>query len=197
MKNRLNRINLKLLADIFVTFFKIGIVTFGGGLAMLPILERELVVKKKWLESDELIDYFAIGQSTPGIIAVNVATFCGHKLSGITGGVTATIGIVMPSVIIISVIARIIDTINEYSWIKKALTGINAAVAANLTYACFNFVKKTIKNVMGIVLFLASFVCVFFFNVPAFIVIFLSAFLGIIIFYCSELCATKKNGGKK
>ena len=163
MKNRLNRINLKLLADIFVTFFKIGIVTFGGGLAMLPILERELVVKKKWLESDELIDYFAIGQSTPGIIAVNVATFCGHKLSGITGGVTATIGIVMPSVIIISVIARIIDTINEYSWIKKALTGINAAVAANLTYACFNFVKKTIKNVMGIVLFLASFVCVFFF----------------------------------
>ncbi|MGN0730737.1 MAG: chromate transporter [Treponema sp.] len=197
MKNRLNRINLKLLADIFVTFFKIGIVTFGGGLAMLPILERELVEKKKWLESDELIDYFAIGQSTPGIIAVNVATFCGHKLSGITGGVAATIGIVMPSVIIISVIARIIDMINEYSWIKKALTGINAAVAANLTYACFNFVKKTIKNVMGIVLFLASFVCVFFFNVPAFIVIFSSAFLGIIIFYCSELCAAKKNGGKK
>lgn len=197
MKNRLNRINLKLLADIFVTFFKIGIVTFGGGLAMLPILERELVVKKKWIESDELIDYFAIGQSTPGIIAVNVATFCGHKLFGIIGGVTATLGIVMPSVIIISVIARIIDTINEYSWIKKALTGINAAVAANLTYACFNFVKKTIKNVMGIVLFLASFVCVFFFNVPAFIVIFSSAFLGIIIFYCSELCATKKNGGKK
>ena len=197
MKNRLNRINLKLLADIFVTFFKIGIVTFGGGLAMLPILERELVVKKKWLESDELIDYFAIGQSTPGIIAVNVATFCGHKLSGITGGVTATIGIVMPSVIIISVIARIIDTINEYSWIKKALTGINAAVAANLTYACFSFVKNTIKNVMGIVLFLASFVCVFFFNVPAFIVIFSCSFLGIIIFYCSELCETKKNGGKK
>lgn len=197
MKNRLNRINLKLLADIFVTFFKIGIVTFGGGLAMLPILERELVVKKKWIESDELIDYFAIGQSTPGIIAVNVATFCGHKLSGITGGVTATIGIVMPSVIIISVIARIIDTINEYSWIKKALTGINAAVAANLTYACFNFVKKTIKNVLGIVLFLASFICIFFFNVPAFIVIFSSAFLGIIIFYCSELCVAKKKRGKK
>ncbi|MGN0740952.1 MAG: chromate transporter [Treponema sp.] len=197
MKDRLNGTKLKLLLDIFVTFFKIGIVTFGGGLAMLPILERELVVKKKWIESDELIDYFAIGQSTPGIIAVNVATFCGHKLSGVTGGITATVGIVMPSVIIISVIARLIDSINEFSMIRKALTGINAAVAANLTYACVNFVKKTIKNVLGLVLFFASFACVFFFNVPAFIVIFSSAFLGIIIFYFSKLCGTKKSGGHK
>lgn len=197
MKQNSNKTNWSLLFEIYLTFFKIGIVTFGGGLAMLPILERELAVKKKWVDSNELIDYFAIGQSTPGIIAVNVATFCGHKLCGIPGGIIATLGIVSPSVIIISAVAKLIDSINQYTWIQKALAGINAAVAANLTYACVNFMRKTVKNIAGIFLFLVSFVCVFFFNVPAVVIIFSAAFLGIAIFYFSEFRRKIKNGSSR
>ncbi|MCR5612169.1 chromate transporter [Treponema sp.] len=178
--------NFKIFFSLFFTFFKIGLVTFGGGIAMLPILERELVLKRKWVGSDELMDYFVIGQSTPGIIAVNVATFCGHKLAGITGGVVATLGIVMPSVIIISVLSFLIDSVNNILWVKKALKGINAAVAANMTYAFINFSKKSLKNILSVIIMALAFGSIFIFNVPAFIIIFSSAVLGIIIFYINK-----------
>ena len=99
MKNKLG-----LLWELYITLFKIGICTFGGGIAMLPILERELVDRKNWTSSEELLDWFAIGQSTPGIIAVNVATFIGNKLAGVIGGIVGTLGMVSPSLIIITII---------------------------------------------------------------------------------------------
>ena len=97
---------LKDLAELFIVLFKIGAITFGGGLAMLPILERELVNKKQWLTKERLLDYFAIGQVTPGIVAVNAATFLGYSRCGILGGIVATTAVVTPSIIVISVIAR-------------------------------------------------------------------------------------------
>lgn len=177
---------INILLDLYFTFFKIGFVTFGGGLAMLPILERELVEKRKWVGSEELIDYFSIGQSTPGIIAVNVATFCGNKLGGIFGGIFATFGIVTPSLIVITLISNLISSITEYEWVQKALKGINAAVAANLTFASVNFFKKAVKNLIGFICFLISFILVYFINIPAVIIILCSATLGIILFYLSK-----------
>ncbi|WP_407434630.1 chromate transporter [Treponema sp.] len=158
---------------------------------MLPILDRELGDKKKWLTSEELMDYYAIGQSTPGIIAVNVATFCGYKRAGIIGGITATLGVVCPSVIIITAIAGLINSFNEIVYVKKALMGINAAVAANLTYAFFNLTKKTVKNILGVFIFAGAFVSVYFFKVEIFIIVLVSIAIGVSLFYMKK----HKEGG--
>lgn len=173
--------SLKTLWELFSIFFKIGLCTFGGGIAMLPILERELVEKRNWVESNELLDYFAIGQSTPGIIAVNVATFVGYKRAKILGGCIATFGMVCPSLIIITVIALFISNFADIVWVQKALVGINVAVAAILTSAVFSFSKKSVKNVFGFFLLLLSFVLIFVFNVGTIWIILGSALLGVLL----------------
>jgi len=175
---------LKILWELFSVFFKVGLCTFGGGIAMLPILERELAEKRGWTNSDELLDYFAIGQSTPGIIAVNVATFIGYKKAGIIGGCVATFGMVLPSIIIITIIAKFISNFSELEWVQKALKGINVAVAAILTFAVINFSKKSVKNLFGFILLVISFILIFIFNVGTVYIIFGSALLGIIIAAC-------------
>ena len=172
---------LKTLWELFSIFFKIGLCTFGGGYAMLPILERELADKRGWTTSDELLDYFAIGQTTPGIIAVNVATFIGYKQAKTLGGIVATSGIVCPSLIIITVIAKFISNFSEIAWVQRALTGINVAVAALLTYAVANFAKKSIKTLLGVALLLISFVLIFVFEISTIWIIFGSCLFGIIL----------------
>ena len=172
---------LKTLWELFSIFFKIGLCTFGGGYAMLPILERELADKRGWTTSDELLDYFAIGQTTPGIIAVNVATFIGYKQAKTLGGIVATSGIVCPSLIIITVIAKFISNFSEIAWVQRALTGINVAVAALLTYAVANFAKKAIKTLLGVGLLLISFLLIFVFKISTIWIIFGSCLFGIIL----------------
>lgn len=172
---------LKSLWDLFSVFFKIGLCTFGGGIAMLPILERELSEKRGWTTSNELLDYFALGQATPGIIAINVATFVGYKRAGIIGGIVATLGMVFPSIVIITVIAKFISNFSEIVWVQKALRGINVAVAAILTMAVYNFSKKAVKSVFGFILLLIAFALIFFFNVNTVWVIFGSALLGVVL----------------
>lgn len=172
---------LKTLIDIYWTLFKIGAVTFGGGIAMLPILEAELVEKRQWTTSEELLDWFAIGQSTPGIIAVNVSTFVGHKRAGILGGCVGTLGMVSPSLIIITVIALFISNFADIIWVQKALTGINVAVAAILTSAVYKFSKKAVKNLLGFVLLVISFVAIFVFNVGTIWIILGSALIGVVL----------------
>jgi chromate transporter len=176
MKNK-----LRIFWELFSVFFKVGLCTFGGGIAMLPILERELSEKRGWVTGDELLDYFAIGQSTPGIIAVNVATFVGYKRAGFAGGCLATFGMVFPSIIIITLIAKFISNFSELWWVKKALTGINVAVAAILTNAVYTFSKKSVKNLLGALLLIVSFVLIFIFKVGTVYVIFGSAILGVIL----------------
>jgi len=175
---------IKILWELFSVFFKVGICTFGGGIAMLPILERELAQKRDWTNSDELLDYFAIGQSTPGIIAVNVATFIGYKKMGVIGGCVATFGMVLPSIIIITLIAKFIANFSDIVWVQKALKGINVAVAGILTYAVITFAKKSVKNLFGFVLLLIAFVLIFIFNVGTVWVIFGSGILGVILAAC-------------
>lgn len=183
---------LKILLELYITFFKIGAVTFGGGYAMLPILERELADKKKWTTGEELLDYYAVSQVTPGIIAVNVATFVGCRLRGIPGALAATAGIVSPSILIITIIAEFISNFESIAWVQKALSGINVAVTALLTYAVFNFAKKSIKKWWGAIFYAASFSALFFFGVPSVVVIVFAAAAGIVI---GRLSGGKRNGG--
>lgn len=162
MKNK-----LKELLELYLAFVKIGAFTFGGGLAMMPIMQRELIEKRSWITEEELIDYFAIGQSTPGIIAVNVATFVGYKKLGWFGGIIGTLGVVTPSWVIIMLLAGAISSVDKYPLAQKALKGINVAVAALLTSVIVKFSKKTIKNVWNAFFMLLSFVLIYFFKVQS------------------------------
>ena len=114
---------------LFWTFAKMGVMTFGGGYAMLPILQREVIDNRGWATEEELMDYFAIGQCTPGIIAVNTATFIGQKLRGVAGGITATLGVVFPSLVIISLLAGLITSFSHLTWVQDAFPACRFASA--------------------------------------------------------------------
>ena len=126
---------MKELLELFLTFAKIGVMTFGGGMAMLPILEREVVQNKHWATEEELVDYFAIGQCTPGIIAVNTATFVGQKRTSAMGGITATLGVVFPSLVIITILAGLITNFAHLAWVQNAVAGIQVCVCVLILIA--------------------------------------------------------------
>ena len=164
--------------ELYLAFVKIGTFTFGGGLAMMPIMQRELIEKRGWLTEEELIDYFAIGQSTPGIIAVNVATFVGYKRLGWFGGIIGTLGVVTPSWVIIMLLAGAISSVDKYPLAQKALRGINVAVAALLTSVIVKFSKKTIKNLWNAFFMLLAFVLIYFLKVQSVWIIIASLITG-------------------
>lgn len=139
--------------DLFLTFAKVGVCTFGGGYAMLPILQREVVEKKGWATDEELTDYFAIGQCTPGIIAVNTATFIGYKYKSYLGGVLATLGVVFPSLIIITVIAAFLSNFADIPVVAHALAGVNACVVALIASSVLKLGKTTLKNAVSVGIF--------------------------------------------
>ena len=145
---------MNIYLDLFLTFAKVGVCTFGGGYAMLPILQREVVEKKGWATDGELTDYFAVGQCTPGIIAVNTATFIGFKYKGIPGGILATLGVVFPSLIIITAIAAFLSNFADIPVVRHALAGINAAVVALIASSVVKLGKSTLKNGAAIAIFL-------------------------------------------
>ncbi|MCI8400082.1 MAG: chromate transporter [Oscillibacter sp.] len=143
MKEEQSGTNLWLL---FWTFAKMGVMTFGGGMAMLPILQREVVDNKHWATEEELTDYYAIGQCTPGIIAVNTATFIGQKYGGIAGGVAATLGVVFPSLVIISILAGLITSFSHLAWVKNAFAGIQVCVCVLILNAVLKLLKKSVVD---------------------------------------------------
>jgi len=153
---------------------------------MLPMLEKEVVNNKKWTTSEELLDYFAIGQCTPGIIAVNVATFLGYSRGGILGSIVATLGVVTPSIIIISVIAKFLSGFSENITVKKALAGINVVVAALLCKVLWSFRKKIFASILSVVLFTLAFVGIAFFNVNTVVVVVASIVCGIGFFFLTN-----------
>ena len=143
-----------MLLDMFWTFAKIGVMTFGGGYAMLPILQREVVDNKGWATEEELMDYFAIGQCTPGVIAVNTATFVGCKNKGIIGGIFTTLGVVFPSLIIISLLAGVIEAFSHVVWVKNAFGGIRICVCVLIINATVKLGKKAITGFPTLIIFL-------------------------------------------
>ena len=144
---------MKELWTLFWTFAKVGVMTFGGGYAMLPILQREVVENKGWATEEELVDYFAIGQCTPGIIAVNTATFIGQKKRGIAGGIMATLGLVFPSLIIISILAGLITNFSHLAWVQNAFAGIQVCVCVLIFNAVVKLLKKSVVDKRTAVIF--------------------------------------------
>lgn len=158
---------------LFMAFFRIGLFTFGGGYAMLPMIQREIVDKYKWATDEEVLDCYAIGQSTPGVIAVNTATFIGYKMGKVKSAIIATLGVIIPSIIIMTILASIIYFIRDNIYVEKALKGISACVVALIAIPVINMGKKAIINKMSVVVFLAGLILLFIFNVsPMLIVIF-------------------------
>ena len=145
---------MKELLLLFAVFAKIGGFTFGGGYAMLPILQREVVDKRQWATQEELMDYFAIGQCTPGIIAVNTATFIGYKRKGVVGGIFATLGVVAPSIVIITIIAAFIQGFQHIEAVQWAFEGVRAAVVALILSAVIKLGKKSLVDVATVAIFL-------------------------------------------
>lgn len=144
--------------QLFLTFAKIGVMTFGGGYAMLPILQREVCETKKWADDSEIMDYYAIGQCTPGIIAVNVATFIGKKQKGIPGGIVATLGMVFPSLVIITVIAAVLHSFMDIVWIGHAFAGIRVCVCVFILNAVLKLWKSAVVDVWTFIIFALVFV---------------------------------------
>ena len=134
------------LLDLFLTFVRIGGLTFGGGYAMLPMLQREVVENKGWATEEELADYYAIGQCTPGVIAVNTATFIGNKRHGILGGIAATAGVIFPSLVIITLLAGVIHAYSHLAWVSQAFAGIRVCVCVLIFNAVLKLWQKSVVD---------------------------------------------------
>lgn len=171
----------RLCLDLYLTFARIGFLTFGGGIAMLPMLQREIVENKGWATEETLVDYYAIGQCTPGVIAVNTATFVGRSVGGFWGSITATLGIITPSLIIITLIAAILENFAELSVVKNAFAGVRACVCVLILNAVVKLWKKSVVDVWSFLLFLTVLLCCVFLDVSPVIFVLLSAVLGILI----------------
>lgn len=169
------------MRELFLTFAKIGVLTFGGGYAMIPILERELVDSHGWVSNEELMDYYAVGQCTPGIIAVNTATFVGHKLAGTVGGIIATLGVIFPSVVIITVIAGLLTAFADNRFVKCAFAGIRVCVCVLIFNSVLKLYKKAVVDKATFAIFLAVIILSFFFDISPIIFVLASAVIGILV----------------
>lgn len=195
-KNEKQSGRFKLLCQLFISFAKIGVMTFGGGLAMLPMLERELVENKKWVKTEEILDYYAVGQCTPGIIAVNTATFVGYKQSKVLGAIFATVGVVFPSVVIISAIAAVLSNFADIPAVQHAFAGIRIAVCALITSAVIKLAKSNVKSLVQIIIAVAAFVIIAVFGASPVVVVIGSAVAGLVLGKFG-LVGKKKEGEKK
>ena len=171
----------RILWDLFFTFMQVGGLTFGGGYAMLPILQREVVEKRGWATDEELTDYFAVGQCTPGIIAVNTATFVGQKQAGILGGIVATLGVVAPSLVIISILAGFINTFAELAVVKNAFAGIRVCVCVLIFNAVVKLLKSAVTGPATAIIFILVMLGSLFLDWSPVIFVLIAAVLGILL----------------
>ena len=170
---------IKKLWELYVTFLRVGGLTFGGGMAMLPMLKQEVIEKKGWTTEEELLDIYAIGQCTPGIIAVNTSTYIGYEQAGIFGAVSGTLGMVTPSLVIITLIATILNRFIAEPLVVHALAGIRVAVCAMMLNTVISLAKAGIKDKLGILLFLAGFLLATFSPIPTIVLVVCAAATGI------------------
>ena len=172
--------NVRQAVDLFLCFFKIGAFTFGGGYAMIPIIQKEIGEKRGLISDEELLDIVAIAESTPGPIAINAATFVGSKVAGFFGAFCATLGVVLPSFIIISLLSLVLEAVNDLKAVKYAFFGIRAAVLALIVKALWSMYKQCPKHIVSYIVAAGSFVAAALFNVPVIYVILGCALFGLI-----------------
>lgn len=171
--------NTKKLSSLFLTFFKIGLFTFGGGFAMIPLMEEEIVDNHGWIDKDKFIDAISITQSVPGAVAVNLAIFFGYDFAGLTGALAATIGVALPSFIIILLIAIGFNRFSEYQFVKNIFRGIRPAVVGLIVYAAVDLGKNISWSFKLIVTMVVVFILNALFNISPIIIIFIVIFLGL------------------
>lgn len=169
---------MKELLDMFLTFARIGGFTFGGGYAMLPMLQKEVVNGRHWATDEELMDYYAIG---PGIIAVNTATFVGYKNRGIPGAIAATLGVIAPSLVIIMIIAAFISNFIELSFVSSAFAGIRACVCVLIGSAVVKLAKKSLVDKGAIAIAAVVFVLSLFTSVSPALLVVVAGAIGIVL----------------
>ncbi len=187
------------LLDLFLTFMKIGAFTFGGGYAMLSIVENEMTSKKKWLTHDEMMDIFVIAESTPGPVAINTATFVGYKIGGLFGSFCATLGVVLPSFVIIFIISVFLKNFLEITWVASAFQGIKAAVAFLIFGAGWKMFRKMKKKALELCIFLGALLVMLavnfdLFYVSAIVFILCAAVIGLV---CYGVAKKGKGGDEK
>ena len=190
---------MKELWELYITFVQIGCVTFGGGYAMLPILERELVDKRHWTTMDDLRDYFSIGQCTPGVIAMNVSTFIGQKKDGVKGAIAAGLGFLTGPLVIITLIAAFLQNFAQYPVVQHAFAGIRVCVCVLIVQAVLRLWKKSVVDAFTFVLYLVVFALNAFsgvlpVKVPAAVLVILSGAAGIIASLRKARLSAKKGG---
>lgn len=171
---------MKIYFDLFWSFFKIGLFTFGGGYAMLPLLQKE-IVGKGWATDDELLDYYAIGQVTPGIIAINVSTFIGYRLKGVLGAVCTLMGIIVPSLLIISSLAYGLAFIWENPYVQHAFAGMRLMIAALLAPMVVKMIQKSVIDLWTLGILIAAFAATFYGTVSPLIIVLTASISGLVL----------------
>lgn len=172
---------MKELLELFLAFARIGGLTFGGGYAMLPMLQREVVENKKWASEAELMDYYAVGQCIPGVIAVNTAVFVGNKVKGFAGAVAAAFGVVSPSIVIIIAIAALIQSFSDLPIVQSAFAGIRVGVCVLIFSAVTKLFKKAVVDKFTLAIFAATFTLTVFFDISPVLFVIIAAIAGMIV----------------
>ncbi|NLH19627.1 MAG: chromate transporter [Thermotogaceae bacterium] len=172
----------RLLSTLFWTFFKIGSFTFGGGYAMIPLIEREVVDTHHWVSREEILDILAVAQSLPGAIAINSSTLIGYKMAGKTGALISTLGMVLPSFLIILLIAMVFSAFQENEWVRTAFVGIRAAVVGLIAIAGYNMFRAAVKDKIGVGILVVTLVLLFLLDVHPILLLIGGAGFGILLY---------------
>lgn len=171
-------VKMKEYLALYWAFFKIGGLTFGGGLSMLPMLKYELVQKKGWIDEERLLDCYAIGQCTPGIIAVNTATYVGYLRKGIMGAISGTLGMISPSILIITTIFLFLNNFMENVWVQHALAGIKGIVCALMLHTVISLVKKSVVSAICAVIAILALIVALLTDFPTVLIVVVAAIVG-------------------
>ena len=171
---------MKEYLELYWAFFRIGGLTFGGGLSMLPMLKYELVEKKNWVSEEQLLDCYAVGQCTPGIIAVNTATYVGYLKKGLAGAIWGTAGMISPSILIITTLCLFLNNFLDNVWVQHALMGIRGVVCALMLNTVISLAKKSLVSKMCVVIGVAAMILAMFTDIPTVLIVVMAAMVGII-----------------
>ncbi len=170
---------MKTLLQLFLSFFKVGLMTFGGGLSMLPMLEREVIERRKWCTKEEILDYYAIGQCTPGVIAVDVSTFIGYRLKKTLGALVAPLAVITPGFCLMALIAALLRQVAHHTAVQSAFVGVRVAVCVLITVSVANILRESVKNFWQLMLALLAFAAVAVFGANPVWVVFGAVLLGL------------------
>ena len=170
---------MRVLLELFLSFAKVGAFTFGGGYAMLPVIQKETVERRGWLRNEEVADYFAMAQCLPGIIGINTSVFVGHKVKGKAGGVAACLGLALPSFVFITLVAAALQNFLEYPVVQRALFGVQVVVCALIAQAVITLWKAAVKDILGLAIYIVTLALALFVNVPIVALVVASVGVGI------------------